>query len=267
MGSEPCQCKAWVAAGMMAHCPQSVMPRPETEMEVARLTCAASSLWLAVGGCHVIFCLPRLSVPDTSELGVAASTDPACDSYCWHLGLTEAERRHTASIDTQHCVPRIARAPFYCFIYYEGFICCIFAGAKPCRSVKRPTITSCHFQASSRYDSQRDAANELCLYSSPVTYYCLGNTVSALAQDSKQHMTTVFLTNMQCASDRQTHVASAVLLTSGWSDTSRSRLWGLSRGLGGGVGGSLRGGSGSEATADKRLHSGSSGPGGTGQCA
>lgn len=65
-----------------------------------------------------------------------------------------------------------------------------------------------------------------------------------------------------------------MLLTSGWSDTSRGRScgkWdlrgGLDRGLEGGLGGGLGGRNGSEAAANKGLHSGSAGPGGCGRCA
>jgi len=42
-------------------------------------TCASDSFCEAVGGCHVIFCLPLLSVPplDCSELGPGPALGPA----------------------------------------------------------------------------------------------------------------------------------------------------------------------------------------------
>lgn len=48
---------------------------------LALLSCSASSLWEAVGGCHVILCLPLLSVPpvDCSELSATPAVLPAAE--------------------------------------------------------------------------------------------------------------------------------------------------------------------------------------------
>ena len=82
-----------------------MMPKPGTDQgdeSGARLTFAASSFCEAVGGCQVIFCLPRRSVPpaDTSELGVAASADPACHRHSWHLGFMQQLEIATFSVHT-----------------------------------------------------------------------------------------------------------------------------------------------------------------------